>query len=127
MKNLLLITCLILPLFLSGCKKDNEDDPTPLQVEVSGLTDLTSIYMQIDDQSNKRVLTLDNSFGNKTYNTEAVNQGDVLTVKYKANRTSDNANNGVGTIKFLYKGELLGSAGGQIGYPDWKTLTIVVQ
>ena len=85
-----------------------------MQVEVSGLTAKTSLYLKITDatQGNAVILNLENQFGNSTYNTSPVSPGDQLYMTYSTNIPDDAAGDGDGTIKFVYKGQSDGAVSG---------------
>jgi hypothetical protein len=113
---------------LTACSKKS-DSNTPsdtLQVEVSGLTAKTSVSIQITNQKNITVLSVVNQFGNKTYNTDKVYSKDQLRIHYSANMKSDLDNNGVGTIKFLYKGQNIGASGGDLGGPTGNDRAVII-
>lgn len=133
MKKLLFALSISVFIF-TGCKKD---DPTPefdltsspINVDVSGLTQQTSVYIKIINTTNNNevILDLENKFGNTTYNSlDAVKSGDVLKIEYKSNIGTDTQGNGNGTLKFNYKGFNVLTAGGAIGYPNWKSKTVTI-
>lgn len=112
MKKLLLaFLCLIA---LSECKKTSDNSPAPMQVQVSGLTAKTSLTLKvtIGSPSGTVILNVVNQFGNTSYNTSPVNPGDQLYIAYSTNIPDDLSGDGDGTLRFFYKGQSMGAAGG---------------
>lgn len=121
------LTLVLIALSLYSCKKDKKDTtPSPLEITVTGLSDKTSLTLFVDDQNNKRVLEVVNKFGNTTYNTQPVNSGDILKVRYNSNIASDAQNNGNGNLSFSYKGQNRGASGGNLNYPKGNTINISI-
>lgn len=107
-------------LFSCSSKKDNPNpapsNGKPIQVEVSGLTTLTSVSIQIKKPNGEIVLDIVNQFGNKTYTGSLITERPVkLKAHYSANISSDLDNNGNGSLKFIYDGEARTTAGGNLG------------
>lgn len=127
-----LIFALLLPLaLLSGCDKDDPTvQPSGLQINVTGLTANTRISIHVYKGA-ELISKLDNAYsaqmsGSLSYTTPAVNPGDVLNVKYKSDKAPASSGDGKADIKFLYKDQQIGSVSGDLGYPDFKTLTVTI-
>ncbi len=116
MKKVLLFA--VIAFMLGSCKKSSQNYPTPLQIEVSDLTEKTSVSIKAINltQSNITLLDIRNQFGNRTYPTAPVKVGDKIQITVSANIVVSNVQgDGVGTFKFTFEGRSAGAHGGQIG------------
>jgi hypothetical protein len=112
--NTLAFICL---LALCGCKKDSSSTFGSLNIQVSGLTDKTSLSIVASKSTmNTPFYSITNQFGNKTYTTPATLViGDKVNITVTANVNDNLAGDGDGNVIFYYKGKNIGGHGGMIG------------
>lgn len=109
------ISLLALICLLFACKKSSTA-PSPIQVEVTGLTSKTTVSIKIVDMTKGNALIFNvTNQSNGTYTTSSVNTGDQITITATSNMNDDLAGDGDGTIALLYKGQNMGVHGGIIG------------
>jgi len=104
-------------LALCGCKKDSSSTLGSLDIQVSGLTDKTSISIVATKSTmNTPFYQITNQFGNKTYSTSPTAAiGDKITITVTSNVDDNLAGDGDGNVAFYYKGKNIGGHGGVIG------------
>lgn len=108
--NLFALLCLL----LYSCSKKSTPSSAPMQIQVSGLSSKTSLSLVVTDNSygsQNIVLSISNQFGDQTYSTQPVNPGDQLYITFSTNIQDDQVGDGVGELKFFFKGEQMGGTG----------------
>ncbi len=119
MKTRTLLTLALLCLLLISCKKNSQSPSTPdkIKIDVSGLTEKTSISIRITDdtEGGSTILLLTNQFGNNIYYSSSAFSGDAVKIYVTANIDDDLSGDGDGAIKFSFKGQSIGAHGGIIG------------
>lgn len=129
MKQALLMLTAV-ALMATGCKKTTDTSLHGVEITTTGLTDKTSISIDVINKSlsNVNILSLQNQFGNKTYTSGPVSRGNVISITIRSNYDSDAQNNGVGTIVMGYNGKSIASHGGAINKAGFEqTITIPQQ
>lgn len=126
MRNLLSIILIVFA-FASCNKSEDEVDTTgALQIEVSGMSTITSISLSVTNQNGVNLLSVTDKFGSTTYETATVKTGDVISIRYSSNIASDVLGNGSGNLKFSYLGKNIGGAGGDLGFRTGNTSTVII-
>lgn len=125
MKKLLSIALLLMCFCSMSCKKEDDKTPSKLQIVVTEMTPITSVTIEIEDQNKRRVLTVSKKFENTTYETDLLNSGDVVTIRYKLNIDNDKYGNGVADLTYKYKGLYRGSSTGALG-TKWGSINITI-
>jgi len=125
MKRILLFSLLVMSVFVS-CKKDEEETKktsAPITITTSGLSATTDISLEVTTSAGINILTLVKQYGNKGYETASVAAGETITAHVSSTIANDVAGNGQGDLTFNFNGKVVYVWGGNLSGKTGKSAT----